>query len=676
MKGLTTVQGSQKVRPLALVGQPNTGKTTLFNALTGLSHHVGNWPGKTVDRAEGRVQLPKGEMSVVDLPGTYALTGGSVEEEIAWSYLLDERPSVVIVVAEATRLRRGLRLLLEVREITPNVLLAVTMMDEARRQGIPPNLEVLARELALPVVGVVAPKGEGLDELKSAIASRIATPANPQIAPYEAEVEVAVLELERVLDEEGVGRRSTRWLALRLLEGDKGTQSWIEEQGGKRAIVKGKQLALSLGDVQNRLVLAKIERARYWERMAGGTGRDLKTEKIDRLVLHPLLAFPIVLAVFAFIFWVTVTGAAPISGFLMSLFDSLAEGARTLLSDTSFWVRGPIVEGLIYGVGAVIAVMLPTMAIFFVLFAVLEDSGLIPRIAFTMDKVMKSVGGQGKQCLTCMMAYGCNIPGIYSARIMRGRDRTVAILTNAINPCNGRLGGMVFLSALFFGRHAWMMMAALVAISWLMVFLATWFLNGVLKGEGKVPFLIELPPYRKPDWGRVIGRALKTKVWGVLWRAAAVAAPFCLVFWFMSNLPAGVPFTETYTGRLVGALDPYGVPFGLDGAMLSSLIYTIPAKELMAASLAMTYGQATDLAAGFSLEAGGLGAFLKAHWSDLSAFCYLLFYMLYLPCGYTTVVIHKETKSWGLTLLSQALPLSLAIGAAFLAYRIGSAFGF
>lgn len=608
---------------VALFGNPNTGKSTLFNALTGLRQHVGNWPGKTVERAEGVCQHAGLRLEVVDLPGAYGLYADTPEEQIAAEYLRSGAADAVIQVVDATNLERNLYLLLLTLELTPRVVVGLNMMDAARARGLRVDADALSRALGVPVVPLAAARGEGLEQLLTAA--------------------VAVARGEAVV------RSVAGWRDRRVAVAPTAEE---RQEGAARLYRRAQGLA-------RRVV-----------RQEGPTGPDL-TERLDRVVTSRWLAFPLMMCLLGVVFWITMFGATPVSNALTVFFDGLARTVRQGLTAASAppWLVAPLVDGLIVGVGAVVSVMLPTMAIFFILFALVEDAGFIPRIAFNMDRLMQPVGSEGKHCLTCLMAYGCNIPGVMSARILSGPYRLIAILTNALNPCNGRLGPMLALSALFFGSRGAVVMVGLLTLSMGTVLAGSFLLSRTLLRGQRGAFVMELPPYRRPTLVRVLA-TLKDRVWGTLWRASAVAAPVTVLIWFLANFPRGAAPGDTLAGRLAAALDPVGGFLGLDGSALAALLFALPAKEIIIASLAITNGLGASLGG-----AAGLDQALLARWTPFEAFSFLAFYMLYLPCTYTWVAIYKETGSLRWTAVGLFLPLGLAVAVALFLRGAGAALG-
>lgn len=601
---------------VALCGNPNTGKSTLFNTLTGGRAHVGNWPGKTVERQEGVCRLAGRVLRVVDLPGIYSLNPWSEEGRIARDYLLAGAADALVLVVDATNLERNLYLVLQSLLLFPRCVVVLNLMDAARRSGLMIDTEGLACELGAPVVPLAAARGEGLPALLAAVAA--------------------------------VARQRT------------GVEAPAGGEPGHTlpALPPATELYVRAHDIATRVVAQRRP-------------PDGLDERFDRLVTNRWLAFPLMLAVLAAVFWLTMFGAAPLSAALGALFAGLAGWARAWMAAAGApgWLAGALVDGLIVGVGAVVSVMLPTMAIFFVLFALIEDAGFIPRIAFVMDRMMRPAGTEGKHCLTCLMAYGCNIPGVLSTRILSGKHRLIAILTNALNPCNGRLGPMLALCQLFFGHRGALVMAALLLISIAAVLFASFVLSAtVLRGEA-ASFVMEMPPYRRPTWRRVV-TVLSDRVWATLWRATVVAVPATLLIWMLANYPAGASPDATWAGRLSGALDHMGLPLGLPPGALTAAVFALPAKEVVVAALAITSGLGRTLAGSSALD-----AHLVAAWTPLGAFTFLTFYMLYMPCLYTWVAIHRETRSLKWTVLGVGLPLALAVLFTAGVHRAGLALG-
>lgn len=685
---------AQKFLKVALLGNPNTGKSTIFNALTGLRQHVGNWPGKTVEKAEGFAYLSDGRrVRIVDLPGTYALHSESLEERIACEFLINNEADAVILVLDSTNLARNLYLVLQTLDLTEKVVVALNMMDEAESKGINIDIQRLSEILGVPVIPTVAVRGEGVREVLEA-AVEIAEgrrKVRPFKSRYNLLVENCLQKLMPTLEQAGNGRwlKAKRWLALRLLEGDELAMSLLAQRNGELELILeecrkeaegfGTSLDLEISRILHekatdiaKAVTTQKERAPSQIRFGHWTLTVPKldlSDWLDNLLTHRWLGLPITLALFGFIFWLTAIGANKPSAWLEEGVSWLVTQMRYWANDFGlpWWLKGMLIDGVLLGVGSVLAVMFPPMLIFFVLYALLEDFGLVPRIAFNLDKVMQKVGSQGKHCLSCMVSYGCNIPGVLATRVIEDpRVRLIAIFTAALNPCNGRWGNLLPMSLLLFGKWMPLVLVAIIAISFSAVLLGSWILSRtILKGESGL-FVLELPPYRKPNLRKLLvntvwGRAIQTQ-----YRALLVAAPFCALIWLLSNLPSGATFERTVTGQLVAWLGILGKPLGLDGSMLTACLFALPAKEIALASLAITYGLQRTLD-----EPAAVLDFLKSHWSPLSAFTFLVFYALYLPCAYTFVVQAKESGHWKWAAFAGAFQLSIAVLFTFVVHWFG-----
>jgi ferrous iron transport protein B len=681
---------------VGLAGNPNVGKSAIFNTLTGSRQHVGNWPGKTIERAEGDLRHGGWQIHLVDLPGTYSLAAQSPEEIVARDYILSDEPDVVVDVVDGTCLERNLNLTLQSLEITDRVVVALNLMDEVRRQGWEIDVEALEKALGVPVIPTVAVEGEGLSQLVEAIiaVAEGRRPAEPVSVDYGLTIEGHVRDLEADLNHLGIKEQS-RWVALRLLEDDPEIVRAFKEgdlshcclredapQASPEALQAVLRRASRLREATHPDARVEIVRRRYelahevMHRVARRL-RELETtmtERVDRIITHRIWSWPIMLAILVGVLWITIQGANVPSSWLGSAFGWLADVTRDLLVSINapWWVVGSLVDGLIVGTGTVIAVMLPPMIIFFTAFNLLEDIGFLPRIAFNLDRLMRAVGSQGKHTLVAMMSFGCNVTGVLSSRIIEGpKDRIVAIVTAPLVLCNGRFGAGLALIILFFGNRALEMTLIYLFISVGAMLLATWLLNRLLFRREPGGFVMELPPFRTPKWGQVIWRTLVHQVGHTMGRAILIAAPATLVIWLLGNLPPGAPFDQTAIGYLVRVLAPLGQPLGLTGEMAVALLFTLPAKEIVVSSLAMTYGLQSTLA-----DSQAILDYLAQTWTTLIAFSFLTFYMLYLPCLVTVWATWKETRSLKWTMVSLLLPLLVASAITFLIYQGGSLLGF
>ncbi len=679
---------------VALAGNPNVGKSVIFNALTGSRQHVGNWPGKTVERAEGHFTHQGREIHLVDLPGTYSLAAQSIEEVIARDYILSDGPDTVVVVVDATRLERNLNLVLQILELTDQVVIALNLMDEVRREGIEIDVESLEGDLGVPVVPTVAIEEEGLPELVEAMTDVAAGRRHPDPVQidYGLTVEGYIGTLQDDLSRLGIDERN-HWLAIKLLEddpeiveafkqGDFTTLGLTSPSASSDALRTVLRQAVRLREGIRPDAKVEIIRRRYEfahdlvhrvTQRARGEEEGL-TERIDRVVTHRFWSWPITLAVFLVMFWITIQGSEAAGGWLEAGLSWLVGVARDWLTaiEAPWWVIGTLVDGLLVGVGTVIAVMLPPMVILFTSFALLEDLGLLPRIAFNLDRPMQALGSQGKQTLTWGMSFGCNVTGVMASRIIENKKvRLTAILTSPLIICSGGYGAGVALVIALFGDLALPVMLSLVVLSLGAASLATLILNRTLFRGEPGGFVLEMPPYRKPKWEQVIRRALVDRVTHTMWRAVVFAGPASLAIWLLGNLPPGAPFEQTAVGWLVRGAAPLGRPFGLTGEMITALLFTLPAKEIVVPALAMTYGLQTTL-----VQSEGVLHTLPGMWTPLSSFTFMVFYMLYLPCLVTVWATWRETRSLKWTLMGLVVPLTTASVITFLVYWGGRLLGY
>ena len=599
---------------IALVGNPNVGKSTVFNALTNLRQHTGNWPGKTVETARGAYTYHGRNYTLVDLPGAYSLHPGSAEEEVTRDYLLSGEADVTLVVADATCLERNLALALQILEVAWPVVLCVNLLDEAEKNHIAGALPVLERELGCPVIGTSARGGQGLDKVRQALEDAVLHPApRPESTP-----------MARVCGD----CRECRTLAA---------------MSQASAIVE----AAVRQDAE-----ASVRRDRALDRLLTGKA-----------------GIPVMLLLLAGVLWLTMVGANVPSELLSGLLMGWQEPLRGVFQalHAPWWLEGALVDGVYRTVAWVVSVMLPPMAIFFPLFTLLEDAGYLPRVAFNLDHFFHRAGAHGRQSLTMCMGLGCNACGVMGCRIIQSpRERLIAILTNAFIPCNGRLPTLTALIAMFFvtGSGLWDSIASAallmgcIVLAVAMTLWASRFLAGTfLKGEPS-SFSLELPPYRAPQVGQVLVRSILDRTLFVLARAVVVAAPAGLLIWIAANVTVG---GESILLRLAGFLQPLGGIMGLDGFILLAFLLGFPANEIVVPCILMGY-----LSAGSLTDYGGLAelhGLLAAHgWTASTALCALVLTLFHFPCGTTCFTIWKETRSVKWTSLAILLPT--AVGAA------------
>ena len=638
---------------VALAGNPNVGKSTLFNALTGLRQHTGNWPGKTVALAQGSSTIGGNAYTLVDLPGTYSLLSHSPEEQVARSFLCQEKPDAVIAVCDGTALERGLNLVLQILEITPRVLVCVNLLDEAAKKGIGLRLELLATRLGVPVVGVVARDKGSLEHMKTALNDLCLGPDPVPIRiPYPPEMEAAVEKL--------TAGGLTRFQALKLLEGE---PSLLRELGLWEKRVPVQDFGLDQATIQDSLASTPVLLAEKLCQgvVTYGAGKNgSRDRQADRILTGKYTGTAVMLGLLAFVFWLTIVGANFLSDGLTRLFGLGEEALWGLCQPLPGWLRGILVQGAWRTTAWVVAVMLPPMGIFFPLFTLLEDVGYLPRIAFNLDKPFHRCKACGKQALTMCMGFGCNAAGVVGCRIIDSpRERLLAILTNSLVPCNGRFPLLITLVTLFFAGGSSLLQAAIMTAAVAAAVGATLGVTAllsatVLRGQSSA-FALELPSYRVPQVGKVLVRSALDRTLFVLGRAAAVAAPAGMVLWILANCRAGDGTLLSYLARV---LEPMGTFLGLDGVLLLAFVLGLPANEIVLPIALMAYLSQSSLQ-GLGDPAALKAVLLANGWCTRKAVCMVIFTLFHWPCSTTLLTVYKETNSRRWTALAAILPTAL-----------------
>lgn len=674
--GLHIDRTDPAVRVIAVGGNPNVGKSTVVNALTGLHQHTGNWPGKTVSTAQGTCRFEDEPYILVDIPGTYSLFANSAEEEAARDFLCFGGADAAVIVCDATCLERNLNLVLQAIEILPRTAVCVNLMDEAERKGIHVNLHRLREALGVPVTAASARTRRGLKTLMRAVGrvSRGEAPT-PPIVTYSPSIERAAALLLPLLCDLPSPGPSARWLSLRLLEPE---ESWNtafrsycaalpqwETIRAKAAECRDQLTSegVSPSLLQDLIASRLIARAEQIAQSAvtvpagGGFARD---RKLDRLFTSRLTGIPVMLLLLALIFWITIAGANVPSELLSSLGTAAEDGLARLFEACGApdWLTGAIVHGMFRVLCWVVSVMLPPMAIFFPLFTILEDFGYLPRVAFNLDHAFQKAHACGKQALTMCMGFGCNAAGVVGCRIIDSpRERLIATVTNSFVPCNGKFPTLITILTIFFaagsvgGLVPALLLTGIILLGILMTFLVSRLLSATILRGVPSSFTLELPPYRRPQIGQILVRSVLDRTLFVLARAAAVAAPAGLLLWILANVDAG---GMSLLAHCAQALDPIGRVLGLDGAILLAFLLGIPANEIVVPILIMTYMAGGSLT---ELSLPQLQALLLANgWTWRTAVCMVVFSLLHWPCATTLATIYRETKSLKWTAASFLVP--------------------
>ena len=599
-------------RTVALAGNPNVGKSTVFNALTGSRQHTGNWSGKTVACAEGR--LRGGGLTLTDLPGTYSLRAHSEEERAAREFLVSGQACAVVLVADAGCLERSLILALQVLEVQKNAILCLNLMDEAAKKGIEIDVAALEQELGIPVIPCAARQGKGLHELEAAIRRAAA------------------------------GENETHPTAIRYPAMDEDlTEEQRDDIAPAAAALRAEEIALTCVR-QPECACARDDRA-------------------DDVILSRRFGVPLMLLLLAGVFYITLFGANVPSEWLSTHLLALGTpfaGALAKLGLPPFFVS-MLTDGLWRVLATVVSVMLPPMAIFFPLFTLLEDAGYLPRVAFQLDHAFQCARASGKQSLTMCMGFGCNACGVSGCRIIDSpRERLIAILTNSFAPCNGRFPLLIFLCSVFFAGSAAggaLLLTGVIAASVGLTLLVSRILSAtVLRGEA-VSFALELPPYRMPQIGRVIVRSVRDRTLFVLARAAAVAAPAGVLIWILANVQIG---NTAILSHITAFLDPAARVFGIDGVILLAFILGFPANELVMPLIVMGYLSSGTIASG--VDFASFRALLLANgWTVQTALCTLVLTVAHAPCSTTCLTILRETRSAKWTLAAVLIPAGIGL---------------
>ncbi|MCX6006277.1 MAG: ferrous iron transport protein B [Chloroflexi bacterium] len=659
---------AEKTITVALAGAPNVGKSTVFNLLTGLSQHVGNWPGKTVEQKTGIFRQGNLTMNIVDLPGTYSLTANSTEEQIARDYLINENPDVVVAVLNAASLERNLYLVAELIELAPRLVIALNMIDVAEQQGKKINPEALSKTLNIPVIPIVARANRGLHELVSQIEQECGAAAglrDVKHIEYGSEIKGVIDHVERLLDNGVTAPYPKHWTAMKLLEGDDQINKLIR---GRMPGEHWPALESYLRENESAAVTIATLRFEWIERMMAVSqekphiGQVSLTEKIDRAATHPIWGLFILVAVLGAIFWLVFSIGVPIQKFLDV---NLIVRAREFIHTLSFmpqWLQGFLADGVLAGAGTVLT-FVPILFFFFAAWALMEDTGYTARAAFVTDRFMHALGLHGKSCMPLVLGFGCNVPAILGTRIIDSpRARLLTILITPLVPCTGRMAVVAIIAAAFFGTAGVLVSIGIMLFSLLMLVITGLILKKfVIRGESSA-LIMELPLYHVPDL-KLIGLVTWQNILAFIKRAGTLILAVSIIVWLLSIIPNG-NINDSILAGIGKWLEPLGRLMGLNWQMMVALLSSFVAKENTIATLGvMLSGSGTDLTQQ-----------LKQMLTPAAAVAFLVVQVLFIPCVATISAIKQETGSWRWPAFTVIFQLVLSFTMAILVFQVARLF--
>jgi ferrous iron transport protein B len=647
---------------IVLMGQPNVGKSTVFNYLTGLNQHVGNWTGKTVDQKMGLYTYKDTVYSLVDLPGTYSLTDNSEEERIARNYIIQERPDLIIAVVDAASLERNLYLVAELVLLPVPVVLALNMLDVAEQEGIQIEPNVLESALGIPVVPMTVTRNQGISELRETILKMLKhelpyKPKRPSILPAHQQVLAHLIDLVIPYVPEGY---PPDWVALKLLEGDEQLTGLMETtmpverwEAVHHLLYEHEDAILDIAGARYEWI-ARMIRAAVIEPKVTRLGM---TTRLDRVLTHPVYGTIFLIGILGGVFWLTYAVGTPIQTWLSQLVSLLAQSLRTGWTQAPNWLVELIASGVLGGIGMVLT-FVPILALFFTILGLMEDTGYMARAAYLTDRWMHMMGLHGKSFLPILLGFGCNVPAVMGTRIIESkRARLLTTMLVPLVPCTARMAVVTILSATFFGPNAFWVAWALVGGNLLLLAGLGITLHHFFFEDEHVPFIMELPLYHFPN-ARTIGMYVRENIVGFLQKAGTTILAATLVVWALSYFPSG-DIKSSFLGMFGQYLEPIGRWMGLPWPVMVAMLTSFVAKENTVATLGVLYGSLSNLSAVITPAA---------------ALAFLVFQMLFIPCVGTVAAIFQETRSLKWTSASVGIMFGLSLGFGLIVYQVGRLF--
>jgi len=656
---------------VAICGNPNSGKTSVFNALTGSHQTVGNWPGVTVERKEGFFRVGGRKYTVVDLPGTYSLTANSLDERIARDFLLNGEPDVIVVVVDKTNMERNLYLVLELMEMEKNMVIDMNMADEAEKKGIKVDTVNMSKFINLPIVDTVATTKEGIDDLKKVIYELSSNPTKPRRLKYEDRFEKYVVKVENLLkDSSRMLNYPLRWIAIKLLEKDEYVSKLVDDETMMRVQKIIEELERNYGE-SSEIVTAEARYAlihgisKEFVKIIPTIGKRFNlTDRLDMIFTNRIIGLPIFFLIMWAVFQITYWFGGMFSDLIDEGFNQLRIFFSNVLSGAPVFLRSFIVDGVIGGVGSIL-VFLPNIFFLFLAISFLGDLGYMARAAFVMDRIMHLMGLHGKAFIPMLLGFGCNVPAVMATRTLESeKDRIMTALIIPLMSCSARLPIYVIFAGTFFKKNAGFVIFLMYLLGMILAVIVAFFFRRFLFKWEKSLFIMELPPFRMPSFRNTFGEAwMRSKMF--LTKAGTVIFSAVVIIWIMASLPFGVEYgsENSFIGYVGKAIAPVFAPLGFGYWQVAvALIFGLVAKEIVVSTLGTLLGGAESLSMA-----------LPKFFTPASAVSFMVFVLLYVPCIATIAVIKKEVGTkWAWFTVMYLMILAYIVS--FITYNVAKVF--